>query len=150
MPIHSLLLVLDNRKGRVDVAHIVAVDDAVEMKKYCVELSAQVQAAVLVSVERWFDCSGIVHMAKAAGKRGHIVGGVGEIQYRLAHDLTGRLGAEAGGLVTIRRHDGKLLNNEPIEVLSLNFLAHDIIKWYGIEIGGQRRNSSSRKCVRLQ
>jgi len=56
------------------------------------------------------------------------------------------MGRSAGGfrpeadiLVTVWRDDGKLLHDEPIEVLSLNLLTRHVVEWHGVEIGEEER-----------
>ena len=52
-PIGGLLFAFDDREGRVDIADVVAVCDAVEMKEHGVEPGAQDQAAPFVPDEGW-------------------------------------------------------------------------------------------------
>ena len=46
-------------------------------------------------------------------------------------------------LAALRRHNGKLFEDEPVEVLTLYFLSGDIVERNGIEVG---RNWRRRKA----
>ena len=70
------------------------------------------------------------------------MGRVGQFQHRLADDLAGALRTEADILVAVGRDDGKLLDDEPVEVRALSFLTGHEIEDCGSEIGQQ--NSRAR------
>ena len=61
-------------------------------------------------------------VAKVVGERRHVVRSVGEAENVFADDVTGRFVAKTASVVG-DREDRKLLHNEPVEMLSLNFLS---------------------------
>ena len=128
-------LVFDDREGRVDVADVITVCDAVEMKEHGVELGAQDQAAVFVPGEGRLYLARLIDMAHIAGEGRHVMRGVGQLKNGLSDNLTGRLGAEADGLVAVGRDDGKLLDCVPSEMRALNLLTSNIIESKAVEIG---------------
>ena len=108
------------------------------MKEDGVEHGTQPQAAVLVPAEGRSNLAGFIQIAQVSGERGHVVGGVGQFQHHLAHNLAGRLRAEVDGIVAIQRDDGELLDNVPVEVCALGFLADYEVKDSGTKIGQQQ------------
>ncbi len=133
------LLPLDDGEGGIDVAHIVAVGDAIQMKEQGIQFGAQLQAALLVPDERRFDRSVRADMAHVAGEGCHVMRGVGQLQHGVPDDLPGAFRAEAHRLEPLRRHHRELFQDEPVEMLALNFLTRDKIEGYGIECGEQQR-----------
>ena len=73
-------LAFDDGEGGVDVAHVVAVGDAVEMEEEGIQLGAEVETPGFVPGVRRQHSAGRVHVAHVAGEGGHVVGGVGEFQ----------------------------------------------------------------------
>ena len=63
--------------------------------------------------------------------------GVGQFKDGLSENLTGCLWAEADGLVAGRRDDGKLLDDEEIQSLPLDFLARHKVQNYRVKIRSQ-------------
>ena len=57
----------------------------------------------------------------------------------LLDNLACRLRSEVDGLIALRRNNGKLGDDEPIEVLALDLLARHIIERNGVEIREQDR-----------
>ena len=115
-------LTLNDGKGGVDVANVVSVSDAVEVEEQGIEFGAEVETAILVPLKGW------AFIAEIAGKGSHVVGGVGEFEDSVADDFGGGFGAEAGGLIVVGQDDRELFDDVPIEMLTLNFLAGDIIE----------------------
>ena len=83
------LLAGDDGEGGVDVADVVTVGEAVEVEEDGVELGPQVQPAVFVPHERRLDPPGGIDMAEVTRKRGHVVGGAGQLQHGFADNLAG-------------------------------------------------------------
>jgi hypothetical protein len=101
-------LALDDRECRIDVAHVIAVGDAVKVEINGIELRPELQAAVFIPDEGRLHLAFLIDIAHIAGEGGHVVRRVGQFQHGFADDFGGRLLAEADGLVAIGRHHGKL------------------------------------------
>ena len=86
-----------------------------------VEAGAQVAALLVVPDE------GRAVVAEVAGEGGHVVGGVGEAQDVVAHEVTGGCVAE-GAVVVGGGDDGELLDDVPVHRCSMDLLPCNEIK----------------------
>ena len=125
-------------EGGVDVADIVPVGDAVQVEVHRVELRAEAKAAFLLPSEGGSYVSGLVHVAEVSGEGGHVVGGVGQFQHRLAHDVSRRLRPEPDGLVALGRHNGKLLDDEQVQRLSVHLLPGHEVENGRVQVGSEQ------------
>lgn len=78
-------------------------------------------------------------MADVACESDHIVRCIGEFQHRFAHDLLRRLGSESHSPVPLRWYNGKLLDDEPVQMLALDLLTRNVVEWHGVEIRQEAR-----------
>ena len=130
-------MAFDDGEGREDIAHVVAVGDAVEMEKHGVEARAQVQAAFIVPREGRRHSPVGRDVPHVAGEGRHVVRRVGQFQHRLAHDLARGLRPEAHGVEAVGRHDGKLFDDVPVEVCALGLLTSREIKGHRVQVRQQ-------------
>ncbi len=110
----------DNGKGVEDIANLFLVK-VVKVEVESVELAAQVEAAFVVPDER------ITVAAEVCGKRPHVFGGIGKLEYTLANPGTNVATLE-WFFVGFGWENGKLFDDEVIQRLSMDFLASGKIK----------------------
>ena len=118
----------DYGEGVQDVGSVLA-GQAVEVEVECVETGSKVAALFGVPGKRR------AVVAQVAGEGRHVVSGVGKAEHMVTDQTACRRLTEAT-VVVGGRYDGELLDNEPIQVLSLNFLSGDKVKCKGIEASG--------------
>jgi len=95
---HRHLFALDDGKGRIDVTHIVAIGDAVEVKIDRVQPGAKHKAPRLIPFQRRFHFSSGADISHVPGEGRHVVRGIGQLKHGGADDIGGRLLlAEAAG-----------------------------------------------------
>ena len=125
----GLVFALDDGEGVDDVGGVGAVE-AVEVEVERVEAGAEVAAGFLVPGE------GRAAVAKVAGEGLHVVGGVGEAQYVIPHQIGGGDFAEAA-VVGVGGDDGELFDDVPVQVRALGFLPCDEVEAKDAEVGDQ-------------
>ena len=126
----GFVLAADDGKGAQDVAGILP-RDAIEVEIEGVQAGAQVAAFFFIPDE------GRAAVAEVAGERRHVVGGIGEAEHVIAHEVASGLFPELA-VVVLRRDHGQLLDDVPTEIRASHLLTGNEVVDKTVDIGNEK------------
>jgi hypothetical protein len=111
--------------------------ETVQVQEGGVEFGADLGPAGVVPAERW------AVVAEVAGKRGHVVGGVGQLQHARGEPRDGPIVGDQPGDRSLEgrgRNHRELVHGEELEVRAARLLAGAIVERKGGNVGSKRRH----------
>ena len=135
------VLTLYDGKSRVNMLDVLMaalplllIEDSIQVEENRIKFRNKSNTAGIIPSERRQLIAIIVDVSHVPCEWRHVMGGIGEFENRCFDDFRSGLWTEFH-LETLYRNYGQLLNDEPVQILTVNLLPCQKVERHGIQIG---------------